>query len=81
MIAGAPALPISFGPAMNVAGRITTVATNPQHGIFRKHSRDKVSPANIAWENTMPFTNDISARRSRTARGWMLRRSAQAQRQ
>jgi len=47
MIAGTPALPVSFGPAMNVAGRITTVATNPQHGIFRKHSRDKVSPPTL----------------------------------
>jgi hypothetical protein len=53
--------PISTA-ATNVACPVTTVAITPARGIFRKHRRARFSPANIAWEKSMPFANQISDR-------------------
>jgi uncharacterized protein YjiS (DUF1127 family) len=44
---------------------ITTVAKSPERGIFRKHARGSLSPANRPWEKSMTFANHASDRRPR----------------
>src|SRR5262249_2790067 len=44
---------------------ITTVAISPERGIFRKHTRDRLSRVNKAWEKSLTFAKHTSDRRSR----------------